>query len=48
MLKVVIVVQQINIELSEAASEKYNKMIITKIVLNKTKQLLGFIGCSKS
>jgi hypothetical protein len=47
-LKVTTGVQQIIIKITEAASEKEKIMVITKMILNETKWLLEFIGCSKS
>jgi hypothetical protein len=48
MLKVAIVVQQIMTKLSPTVSEKDKIMVIIKMVLNKTKWLVEFIGRSKS
>jgi hypothetical protein len=47
-LKIITVVQLIITELNEAESETDKIMVITKMILNKTKWLLEFIGCSKS
>jgi hypothetical protein len=48
MLKVAAVVQQVMRELCKAVSEKDKVMVITKIILNETRWLLEYIGCSKS
>jgi hypothetical protein len=42
------VVHQILTKLIKAVSEEDRVMVITKLVLNATKCLLEFIGCSKS
>jgi hypothetical protein len=43
-LEIATVVQQVMTELSEAVSEEDKVMVITKIVLNKTKWLLNVIS----